>query len=122
MDKFNKFPPDVRLNSKSDIELIFKNSKAYRSKHTTILLRKNDKGFCRLLAITSKKNVGNAVSRNRVKRIIRESFRNIQTELNAEYDFDIAVLAKRGVSGLTNKDLFEHLEYQWKKIIRFGLK
>jgi ribonuclease P protein component len=38
------------------------------------------------IGITTAKKIGNAVKRNRARRVIRVSFRNLKTQLNENYD------------------------------------
>jgi len=52
----------------------------------------------RRLGLTVGKRVGNAVTRNRVKRLLREYFRNCKDKLPASTD--IVISAKVGAAGL----------------------
>ncbi|MCS3457019.1 ribonuclease P protein component [Aeromonas sp. BIGb0405] len=53
--------------------------------------------------------------RNRVKRVVRESFRLNQTNLPA---IDIVVIAKAGVKEMDNEELFKLLEKLWRTLSR----
>ena len=78
-------------NDKLTSSLVFKNvftdtccqSKA---KHLVLLAAKNNKEFTRLGLAIAKKNVSPAHQRNRIKRIVRESFRHNKNKL-ADYPF-----------------------------------
>ena len=48
-------------------------------------VRKNRAGSCRI-GITASKKIGNAVQRNRARRVIREAFRQINLPLRGHYD------------------------------------
>jgi ribonuclease P protein component len=61
----------------------------------------------------SKKNVRRAVDRNRIKRVIRESFRHNRQALEG---LDIVVLGRRGMDKRTNRVLFDSLSKHWKTI------
>ncbi|MFO7839396.1 MAG: ribonuclease P protein component [Desulfosalsimonadaceae bacterium] len=54
------------------------------------------------LGVTVSRRVGNAVTRNRVKRVIREFFRNNRHLL--EGNWDLNVIAKPAASGLTAQE------------------
>ena len=59
------------------------------------------------------RSVGAAVTRNRVRRLIRESFRLRRQELPA---VDIFVIARSGVRGASNAQIFASLARLWQGI------
>ncbi|CAA0081445.1 Ribonuclease P protein component [BD1-7 clade bacterium] len=63
----------------------------------------------------AKKNVRYAVQRNRIKRIIRESFRLHQHELPP---IDVIVLARRGLDDFTNAQLHAEFEQAWQRVTK----
>jgi len=68
------FPKTARLLKKSDFEATFKVGAKGVSKALVIYVKKNGLDWNRLGLVVSKKN-GNAVKRNRIKRLIRAVFR-----------------------------------------------
>jgi ribonuclease P protein component len=66
------------------------------------------------LGITVSKRVGNAVVRNRVKRIIREWFRMNKSCIQGCWD--INVIAKRAAAGLNSHQVFMSLEKIFNKL------
>lgn len=66
----------------------------------------------RLGLAISKKHAKRAVDRNRLKRIVRESFRQHQATLPA---MDFVVMAKGGAQKLSNTELFDSLERHWNE-------
>ena len=62
----------------------------------------------------SKRILKNAVDRNRIKRIVRESFRSHQRELSG---LDIVVMCRDEVKQMSNQELFNSLNTHWQKII-----
>ena len=78
-----------------------------------VLGRSNQLGEARLGLGIAKKHVKLAIDRNRIKRVIRESFRHHRKLING---MDLVVLAKAGTMGLTNKQLFSSLESHWKRL------
>ena len=57
--------------------------------------------------------IGAAVNRNRVRRLIRESFRLRRQELPA---VDIFVIARAGAKSASNAQIFASLARQWQEI------
>jgi ribonuclease P protein component len=73
----------------------------------------NTVGHARLGLSIGAKAVGNSVARNRVKRVVRESFRHIAPQLGA---IDVVVGARNGARTAHNAQLRESLDVLWKKI------
>lgn len=80
----------------------------------TVLARKNDLGFARLGLAVARKAAGSAVERNRLKRVIRESFRRHRHELPA---VDCVVMTRAAATGAGNRELSTRLERHWGKIV-----
>lgn len=59
------------------------------------------------------KNVRQAVKRNRVRRIIRESFRLNQHDLPA---VDIVILARKGLGEMENQDVHKLMKKCWSRL------
>lgn len=86
-----QFRKDNRLLVKKDFDFVFESPKRTKDSNFTVLYKENSKNYPRLGLIISKKNCKHASKRNKLKRIIRESFRNNISKLNGH---DIVVLNK----------------------------
>jgi ribonuclease P protein component len=73
----------------------------------------NDLGLARLGLSVGAKAVGNAVARNRVKRVVRESFRRAAGDLAG---IDLVVGARNGARTAHNARLRESLDGLWKQV------
>ena len=67
----------------------------------------------------SKKNCHLAVQRNRLKRIIRESFRLHKAQLDG---LDVVVINQVAASRMSTSELFDSLERHWQKFRRKNAK
>ncbi len=81
----------------------------------TVLATANGLEYARLGLAISRKAARHAVDRNRIKRIVRDSFRHQTQHLGG---LDIVVLGRRGVDELTNSALRQTLEHHWKRLAR----
>ena len=109
------FKSHARLLKPAEFSRVFKQAKRSSDGMLTILAASNDKGQPRLGLAISKKNAKRAVDRNRIKRIIRESFRLNQARLPAA---DLVVMAKPQTKSATNSELFASLQHHWDRLIK----
>lgn len=74
-----------------------------------LLARENDLAVARIGFVLPKRRLRLAVARNRVKRIMRESFRQAQPALAG---LDIVVMARDGLAGLDRSALRAAIDHQ----------
>ena len=110
-----RFPRRARLTEPDDYRQVFKRCR-YRltDRGFTLLAVANRLDRPRLGLAISRKVARSAVSRNRIKRLVRESFRHWQARMDA---LDIVILGRPGVSTQTNKVLDAALEKLWTQLI-----
>jgi len=110
----NGFPRQVRLLSSGDFQKVFKQT-GYRSvdQRLTVLARQNELGHARLGLAISKRTIRTAVGRNRVKRLVRESFRRHQKSLTG---LDIVVLSRNAAPQASNPELVIALQTHWQRV------
>jgi ribonuclease P protein component len=65
----------------------------------------------------SRKICPRAVGRNRLKRLVRESFRRHQADLASEGGVDIVVLPSRYAASQSNEALGASLERHWQRCV-----
>jgi len=109
------FGKNRRLLGASDFQLVFKQARYKVSCQYLLLLALPANGpYSRVGLVVAKKNVRFAVERNRVKRILRESFRHNQGLLPT---VDIVILVRSGIGTLSNEDLRKKIDKLWRDLI-----
>ncbi len=88
---------EERIRRRREYLAIYQEAVRINCDHFTLLIRRNQQAQ-RRLGITASKKVGGAVTRNRVKRLIREFFR-LNKSLVSESS-DLVVIAKKGIPPL----------------------
>nr|WP_241015230.1 ribonuclease P protein component [Pseudomonas fulva] len=84
-------------------------------KNLLILARENGLDHPRLGLVIGKKSVKLAVQRNRLKRLMRDSFRLNQQALAG---LDIVIVARKGLGEIENPELHQHFGKLWKRLAR----
>ncbi len=114
----NSFPRSARLLSPSAYSAVFSSRKNIRlsDSYWTVLAVRNsiDPSFARLGLAISKKRARRAVDRNRLKRLVRESFRQSRDSLKG---YDIVVMNRDRCVHTGNKELQSALEEHWVKLV-----
>ena len=80
----------ISINENSDFKRLYYRGKSVVKKRLVLYYRKNKKEDSRI-GITVSSKIGCAVVRNRVRRLIRENYRNLQ---GLENGFDIVIVAR----------------------------
>ncbi|MEH6826096.1 MAG: ribonuclease P protein component [Motiliproteus sp.] len=115
-----EFPRSSRLLNAGDYRTVFNGAQLKVSdRHLLILATPNQLSHSRVGLVIAKKNVRLAVQRNRVKRIIRESFRLQDAGFP---NLDIVVLARKGMGDLDNPDLRRLIEQSWQRLSKYARK
>ncbi len=81
----------------------------------TLLIARGAADYPRLGLVVAKRKIRRATVRNRVKRIVRESFRRVAANL---INADVIVIAKEAAAGLSNAELTALLVQEWGKLRR----
>jgi len=76
--------------------------------------RDNELGHARLGLAISKRVSKRAVERNRIKRLLRESFRRVRHQLPA---VDLMVMAREQAAGVPGPQLLVEIDGLWKKLL-----
>jgi ribonuclease P protein component len=110
------FSRDKRLLTPRQFKNVFDSPSAkIPGKNILLLARDNDLGHSRLGLVIGKKSVKLSVERNRLKRLLRESFRLNQDRLTG---WDLVIVARKGIADQTNTELLEQFGKLWKRLVR----
>ena len=91
-------PKANRLRKPSEFKRVYGKGKRFDGRLMTVFLLPSETEFQRLGITASKKGIGNAVQRNRAKRLLRETFRLSKAELNElQGKYDWVLNARRGL-------------------------
>ena len=92
------FPKGARLTRRSEFLALSRRARKLHTPHFVVLTQPNDRGESRL-GITVTKRVGNSVTRNLIKRRVREFFRRARGALRSAEDF--VIIARQGAESLS---------------------
>lgn len=108
-----RFTRHNRLVKSSDYQRVFDQPLRSASNAFTVLVRANPDGEPRLGLVISARCARSAVERNRLKRLIRESFRHNCERLKG---LDIVVIGKPSAAPQLSAQLRVILDQHWNKV------
>lgn len=108
-----KLPRSARLTDSRDFNRVFQDATSVKDHCFTILTRENAEKQPRLGMAVSRRAAPKATDRNRIKRLIRETFRHRQDRLGAR---DIVVIAKAPARHASRAELNQRLRRLWDRV------
>jgi ribonuclease P protein component len=111
----HRFPTTVRLLSPLEFKRVFAKPQKIKGPGFSLFVRENGLSHPRLGLAIPKKAVKLSVGRNRIKRLVRESFRHHQDEM---IGVDIVFLAYKGVDVQPNNDMMCALMKAWQRVAK----
>lgn len=113
------FSKALRLLTPADFKQVFDDADLrVSSKELLILARATPLERPRLGLVIAKKHIRLATQRNRIKRVVRESFRLQQAAMGGARSVDTVVLARSGLDRLDNRALHATLGQLWQQLQR----
>jgi ribonuclease P protein component len=103
--------PNV-LRRKKDFSAIYNKGKSIGERYVVLFYKKNNLPYNRTAFLASKK-VGNSVSRNRARRLMKESYRELEQNLGSGYD--LIWIARNTISNLKCADVEKSMKAASKK-------
>lgn len=112
VEKFS-FPTQLRLGNPAEYKKVFEKPVKSTDNFFTLLAIRNEYSHPRLGLAIAKKNIRKAVTRNLIKRAVRENFRLQQHQI---INIDIVVLARRGAANASPVLLKKSLDKHWLRL------
>jgi ribonuclease P protein component len=110
-----KFSRAQRLVHKPQFDAVYQKGRKFGDAYFMVLAKSSGKPSAGLGLSVSSRSVGNAVNRNRIKRIIRDSFRLNCADLPP---VDIVVNTRSGARNATNDELRNSLTQHWNNVVK----
>lgn len=108
-------PPSARLRRAADFAALRNADGRLQARHFLLRWIEASGDAARLGLAVSRKVSKRAVERNRIKRIVRESFRAQRVSLPP---IDVLVIARTSAAMMANSVLYADLEHAWQKMKR----
>lgn len=102
-----------RIKKNEDIKLVLDNKKSAGNKNYIIYIMKNSEAKNFRVAMSVSKKIGNAVVRNRQKRLIRQVFTSNKDKIKL---YEIFVIARSNVVNLTYDEIESNILYLLNKL------
>ena len=102
-----------RIKKNEDIKLVLDNKKSAGNKNYIIYIMKNSEAKNFRVAMSVSKKIGNAVVRNRQKRLIRQVFNSNKDKIKL---YEIFVIARSNVVNLTYNEVEQNILHLLKKL------
>ena len=108
-----QFGAELRLRSKPQFDAVYASGRRVDDRFFGVRVKPNGLSHARIGLAVAVKTAGNAVLRNRLRRLVRESFRLAQHQLPA---VDIVVAAKFAAAGAPVAALHASLATLWQRV------
>ncbi len=102
----------ISLKENRAFKRIYAKGKSYVAPNLVMYTMKNRVGFTRV-GITTSKKIGKAVQRNRARRVIREAYRQINSNTNR--NLDIVFVARGRTTKAKMQEVMKEMKYSMKK-------
>ena len=113
-----RFSGHHKLKKAADFSSVFKEASVRQSGDCILLLGKlSHHPINRLGMVIAKKNIPRAVDRNKIKRVMREVFRN-QSSFPIDTCLDIVLLVRGIIPKDTNGSIYQRLELHLKQLFK----
>lgn len=101
------FPKKLRITKPEEFRYLFRTGKKLHTENLVLYIKSNSLGHPRIGISIGRKAAAKSVDRNRIKRLLRESFRTNKTDFNEN---DIIVVVKNNISQSKMSDVLSEIK------------
>lgn len=103
--------PNV-LRRKKDFSVLYSKGKSIGDRYIVLFYKKNGLEYNRIAFLASKK-VGNSVIRNRARRLMKQSYRQLESDVGTGWD--LIIIARNTINGCKCQEVFKSLKSAFKR-------
>lgn len=103
------------LKKNREFKKVYENGRSYATRNLVIYLLNYEKGKKNRYGLSVSKKIGNAVTRNKLKRRLREIIRDCEKEYEFK-GYDIIFIARKAVVNLNYHQLKKDVKKLYKKM------
>ncbi|MFD2045629.1 ribonuclease P protein component [Ornithinibacillus salinisoli] len=98
-----------RVKDNKEFQQIFKNGRSFANRQLVIYYKKIPDQQHFRVGLSVGKKIGNAVTRNRIKRYLREAFRELEPQIESTYD--IVIIARQPTKQMEYREFKKSLTH-----------
>ncbi|MUK88133.1 ribonuclease P protein component [Ornithinibacillus sp. L9] len=98
-----------RIKDNKEFQQIFSKGKSFANRQLVIYYRKSSDQDHFRVGLSVGKKIGNAVTRNRIKRFLRQAFHELETQIKPDYD--IVIIARQPTSNMEFHEIKKSLTH-----------
>ena len=106
----------LRLRDRADFSRVYRNGKSFANSQFVVYIAKQrivDPFRC---GISTSKKIGNAVVRNRMRRVVKEIVRSLETKIAAHApQVDIIIIVRKPATTLSFPELEKSIQHVFKR-------
>ncbi len=106
---------EFRLKKKKDFKKVYIKGKSFSNRELVLYVFNNFKVNDYRLGISVSKKIGNAVVRNKIRRLIKEVVRKKATNIKIKKNIDIVIIARKPASEMNYTDFERSILDLYKK-------
>ena len=103
---------EMRIKKNKEFQEVFKKGKSFANRQFIVYVLKKDKQDTVRIGLSVSKKVGNAVTRNQIKRFIRQTFLQLKDDLHIGKDY--VIIARKPTAEMGMHEIKKSLEHVFK--------